>query len=71
MVAAVVGGGIESQGGERRGFWKRGDAIRSDPERRTLQSAKRQLWEGSPFSLSLSSSRAVSLNRLVVMIVPP
>lgn len=59
VVVVVVGGGAESQGeGEASG--KRGDAIRSDPERRALQSAQRELWEGSPFTLSLSLSPELS-----------
>jgi len=53
VVEAEVGGRCFAQRG-RRGFWKRGDAIRSDPQRRQLQSAEKELWEGSPFTLALS-----------------
>lgn len=51
--------GGESQG-EGEACGKERDAIRSDPERRALQSAERQLWEGSPFTLSLFLSPELS-----------
>lgn len=50
-VCVVEVGGGEYQEGEAS--VKRGDAVRSDPERRLFQSAQRELWEGSPFTLSL------------------
>lgn len=60
-VCSGDGGGWEiasEREGEASG--KRGDAIRSEPERRPLRSAERELWEGSPFTLSLSLSSELS-----------
>lgn len=56
MMVEVLGGcgGVESQKEKERLWKKREDAVRSDPERGALQSAERELWEGSPFTLSLS-----------------
>lgn len=54
-----MGGGLSPKEKERL-LEKRRDAIRSDPERRALQSAQRELWEGSPFTLSLSLSPELS-----------
>lgn len=71
----AVGGRLRpKREGEASGK-KRGDAIRSEPERRPLQSAEWELWEGSPFTLSLPPSlsffRAVILNDPVFSMVPP
>ncbi len=59
-----AGGGLSPKEKERL-LEKRGDAIRSDPERRALQSAQRELWEGSPFTLSLSFSVSPELSLLI------
>lgn len=67
-VCACLCGGASQ--GEGEASLKRKDAIRSDHNRRALQSARRELWDGSPFTLSPSFSWAVILNRPVVMMVP-
>lgn len=54
MALELEAGGRVCSQDEGRVLKKRGAEIRSDPQRRVLQSAEKELREGSPFTLALS-----------------